>query len=284
MNFLQLCVQFCRIRRFRRIAGKLLILLAGLHKLLLQILQIDVFKPPCFQRCNFTLQFLNPHSQSAGEFFAALPLFLRQIQFAAQIDRVLFQFPDLVPAILEKRLRRQQFKPGQSLLRLRIELCQHIGLRNGRQIPLQQLFSILAEFFNEVQRVENGEKHIPFAEHLVEIRLPNGVAVVGDAHTILLPAAGQFVRSAGIIRKAHRDLQVRVRLVVQPVNAALPEKGKSRNGKRDRVRQTGFAATVAAGDDGWIAKRDLHRRFIAFEARNSHAADLKAFDLFHFAY
>ena len=137
MNFLQLCVQFCRIRRFRRIAGKLLILLAGLHKLLLQILQIDVFKPPCFQRCNFTLQFLNPHSQSVRQFFAALPLLLRQIQLAAQIDCVLFQFPDLLPAILEKRLKRRKLHTGQSLLRLRIELSQNVGLRNGREIPRQ---------------------------------------------------------------------------------------------------------------------------------------------------
>ena len=114
---------------------------------------------------------------------------------------------------------------------------QNVGLRNGREIPLQQLLPILTQFFDKVQGIENGEKHIPFTEHLVEIRLPNGIAVVGDAHAILLPAAGQFVRSAGIIRKAHRDLQVRVRLVVQPVNAALPEKGKSRNGKRDRVRR-----------------------------------------------
>ena len=67
------------------------------------------------------MQFLNLRGQSAGEFFAALPLLLRQIQLAAQIDCVLFQFPDLLPAILEKRLRRQQFKPGQPLLRLRIE-------------------------------------------------------------------------------------------------------------------------------------------------------------------
>ena len=121
MKFLQLRVQLCRIRRFRRFAGKLLILLAGLHKLLLQILQIDVFKPPCFQRCNFTLQFLNLCSQPIGQLFAALPLFLRQIKFAAQVDRVLFQFPDLLPAILEKRLRRQQFEPGEPMLRLRIE-------------------------------------------------------------------------------------------------------------------------------------------------------------------
>ena len=70
----------------------------------------------------FPLQFLNPHSQSARQVFAALPLLLRQIEFAAQIDCILFQCSDLLPAILEKRLRRQQFKPGQPLLRLRIEL------------------------------------------------------------------------------------------------------------------------------------------------------------------
>ena len=175
-------------------------------------------------------------------------------------------------------------KPGQPLLRLRIELRQNVGLRNGRQIPLQQLFSILTEFFNEVQGIENGEKHIPFAEHLIEIRLPDSVAVVGDAHAILLPAAGQFMCFSGFVRKAHRDLQVRVRLIVQPVNAALPEKGKPCDGKRNGVRQTGFAAAVAAGHNGGIAKRDLFRRFIAFEARNGHAGDLKAFDFFHSAY
>ena len=151
-------------------------------------------------------------------------------------------------------------------------------------MPLQQLLSVLAEFFNEVQGIENGEKHIPFAEHLVEIRLPDGIAVVGDAHAILLPTAGQFVRSAGFVRKAHRDLQVRVRLVVQPVNAALPEKGKSCDGERNGVRKTGFAAAVAAGHNGRITERDLHRSFIAFEAGDGHADDLKAFDLFHFAY
>ena len=230
------------------------------------------------------MQFLNLRGQSAGEFFAALPLLLRQIQLAAQINRILFQFPNFFPAILEKCLRGWELHTGQPLLRLRIELRQNVGLRNGRQIPLQQLLSILTEFFNEVQGIEDREKHIPFTEHLVEIRLPNGVAVVGDAHAILLPAAGQLMRLSGFIRKAHRDLQVRVRLVVQTVNAALAEKGKSRDGKRNRVCQTGFAAAVAAGDDGGIAERYLHRRFIAFEARNGHADDLKAFDLFHFAY
>ena len=114
--------------------------------------------------------------------------------------------------------------------------------------------------------------------------MPDGIAVIGDAHAILLPAAGQLVCFSGFIHKAHRDLQVRVRLVVQPVNAALPEKGKSCDGKRNRVRQTGFAAAVAAGHNGRVTERDLHRRFIAFEAGDGHAADLKAFDLFHFAY
>ena len=89
---------------------------------------------------------------------------------------------------------------------------------------------------------------------------------------------------SGFIRKAHCDLQVRVRLIVQPVNTALPEKGKSCDSKRNGVRQTGFAAAVAAGDNGGIAECDLHRRFIAFEAGNGHAADLKTFDFFHSAY
>ena len=121
MKFLQLCVQLCRIRRFRRFAGKLLILLAGLHKLLLQILQIDVFKPPRLQRHHLPLQVLYLGSQFSGQLFAALPLLLREIQLAAQINRILFQFPNFLPAILEKRLRRRELHTGQPMLRLRIE-------------------------------------------------------------------------------------------------------------------------------------------------------------------
>ena len=107
MKFLQPCVQLRRNQNLRRFAGKLLVLFTGLHELLLQILQIDVFKPTRLQRRDLLLQVLNLLGQSAGEFFAALPLLLRQIQLAAQIDCVLFQFPDLLPAVLEKRLRRR---------------------------------------------------------------------------------------------------------------------------------------------------------------------------------
>ena len=107
MKFLQLCVQFCCIRRFRCFAGKLLILFTGLHKLLLQLLQIDVLKPPRLQQRNLPLQFLNPHSQSAGQFFAALPLLLRQIEFAAQIDCILFQRSNFFTPVLKKRFRRR---------------------------------------------------------------------------------------------------------------------------------------------------------------------------------
>ena len=132
MKFLQLRVQFCRIRCFRRFTGKLLVLLAGLHELLLQVLQIDVFKPTRLQRRDLLLQVLNLRGQPAGEFFAALPLLLRQIQLAAQINRILFQFPNFLPAILEKRLRRRELHTGQPMLRLRIELRQHVGLLNRR--------------------------------------------------------------------------------------------------------------------------------------------------------
>ena len=121
MKFLQLRVQIRGIRRFQCFAGKLLILFAGLHKLLLQVLQIDILESLCFQRCNFTLQFLNPHSQPAGQFFAALSLLLRKIKFAAQINRILFQRSNFFTPVLEKRLRRQQFEPGEPLLRLLIE-------------------------------------------------------------------------------------------------------------------------------------------------------------------
>ena len=109
---------------------------------------------------------------------------------------------------------------------------------------------------------------------------PDDFLLFVDESHVTLPQ----VRLSGFIRKSHRDLQIRVRLIVQPVNAALAEKGKSRNGKRDRVRQTGFAAAIAAGHNGRVTERDLHRRFIAFEAGDGHTDDLKAFDLFHFAY
>ena len=108
MKFLQLCVQFRGIQNLQCFAGKLLILLTGLHKLLLQILQIDVLEPPCLQRRDLPLQVLYLGSQVSGQRFAALPLLLRQIQLAAQVDCVLLQLPNFLPAILEKRLRRRK--------------------------------------------------------------------------------------------------------------------------------------------------------------------------------
>ena len=121
MKFLQLCVQLRRIQNLRRFTGKLLILFTGLHELLLQILQIDVLEPPCFQRRDLPLQVLYLRIQFNGQLFAALPLLLCQIQFAAQVNRILFQRSNFFTPVLEKRLRRQQFEPGEPLLRLLIE-------------------------------------------------------------------------------------------------------------------------------------------------------------------
>ena len=84
-----------------------------------------------------------------------------------------------------------------------------------------------------------------------------------------------------VIHKAHGDKKLLVALAVQAVDVALGKERESRNGVGDGVRNAGFAAPVAAGDDRGISESQLRRLRERLEARKAHARDLKTAYLFH---
>ena len=84
---------------------------------------------------------------------------------------------------------------------------------------------------------------------------------------------------ASLIHKAHLNGNIRVALVVEPVDPTLPEEGESGHGKGDGVRDAGLAAPVPAGDNSGITKGQLRGTLVGFEAGNRHAGDAELFDL-----
>ena len=86
--------------------------------------------------------------------------------------------------------------------------------------------------------------------------------------------------SAGFIHKIHLNGNIRVALIVEPVDPALPEEGETGHDKGDGVRDAGFAPPVPACDDGGIAEGQLRGPFVGFEAGNGHTDDLKLLDFF----
>ena len=145
------------------------------------------------------------------------------------------------------------------------ESGEHLLMGNGGQVPLQQLLPIVPQFLDEIKRIEDGEENIPFAEHLVQVMLADLIAVVGDGHSAFLPGAGQLMVLPFPVQKIQLHHQVRIRLTVQAVNATLTEKRKPGDGEGDGVGDAGFAAAVAAGYDGGIAKGQMRRLLIALE-------------------
>ena len=142
-------------------------------------------------------------------------------------------------------------------------------------MPFQQFLPIVPQFLDEIEGIEDGEEHILFAEHLIEVVLADLIAVVGDGHAAFLPGAGQFMVLAFPVHKVHRHHQVGIRLAVQPVDPALPEKGEAGDGESDGVGDAGLAAAVAAGDDRGIAEGEVRGLLIALEPGYGHTGDLK---------
>ena len=98
-----------------------------------------------------------------------------------------------------------------------------------------------------------------------------------------MASPGQLVGRARFIHKAQGDEHVGLNLVVQLVNAPLPEKGLAGDGEGDGVGNTGLAPAIAAGDGGGVAEGQLRGLLVGLEAGDGHAGDLKSLNLFHSA-
>ena len=76
---------------------------------------------------------------------------------------------------------------------------------NLGQIALQKFLPVLAEFFNEVERIEDGEKYFLFPKQVGQLVLPYLHAVVGDSHAAFLAGARQRMSVARFVEDAHGD-------------------------------------------------------------------------------
>ena len=83
------------------------------------------------------------------------------------------------------------------------------------------------------------------------------------------------------IHKPHADKQIRIILAVEPVNAVLSEEGQTGNSKGNGVRDAALAASVAARNDGGIAKGQVGGLTVGLEALHVQCRDPKRFEFFH---
>ena len=151
---------------------------------------------------------------------------------------------------------------------------------NHGQVHLQQILAALAQLLNEVQRVENGQEHIPLAKHIVEVKLTDLIAIIADVHAAFPAGAGQLMVRAGFVHKAHTDGNIGVALVVQAVNTALPKKGQAGDDESDGIGDARFTTAVTSGNDGGISEHQLSGALVGLEAGNVQAGNLKLLDLF----
>ena len=86
---------------------------------------------------------------------------------------------------------------------------------------------------------------------------------------------------ARLIHEAEGDGDLGLDLVVQFVDAPLPEKGLAGDGERNGIGDAGLTQAVAAGNDGLGTESKHSGCLIALEAVDGHTGDLKSFDFFH---
>ena len=213
--------------------------------------------------------------------FSILLLGGGHVLLPGEVQDVVLQFSNGLPQLPTLHLRREQRLIPQGFHGGACHLRQNVLLGERRQIPLEKVLAIVAQLLNKVQRIEDRQKHIPFAEKIGEIHLPRLAAIIGDGHTVALTGAGQLMERTVFIHKPHADKQIRIILAVEPVNAVLSEEGQTGNSKGDGVRDAALAASVAARNDGGIAKDQVGGLTVGLEALHVQCRDPKRFEFFH---
>ena len=213
--------------------------------------------------------------------FAVLLLGGGHILLPGEVQDVVFQLPNGLPQLPALHLRREQRLIPQGFHGGACHLRQNVLLGERRQIPLEKVLAIAAQFFDKVQRIEDGQEHVPLSEEISEIHLPHLTAIIGDGHTVALTGAGQLMERPIFIHKAHADEQIRIILIVETVNAALSEEGQTGNSKGDGVRDAALAASVAARNDGGIAEGQVGGLTVGLEALHVQCRDPERFEFFH---
>ena len=213
--------------------------------------------------------------------FAVLLLGGGHVLLPGEVQDVVLQFSNGLPQLPALHLRREQLLIPQGLHGGACHLRQNVLLGERRQIPLEKVLAIVAQFLNKVQRVENRQEHVPLSEEIGEIHLPHLAAIIGDGHTVALAGAGQLMERTAFIHKAHTDKQIRIILAVEPVNAVLSEERQAGDSEGNGVRDAALAASVAARNDGGIAEGQVGGLTVGLEALHVQCRDPKRFEFFH---
>ena len=254
---------------------------AQLYQPVLHLFHIHTFVLLLYQCIPLLLQVGSFLPQDDQLLCTILQLGSGQILLALEIDAVVFQRTNVFPQLFEMAFRGQGPVGGETLPDLLTELGQNFLRGQSGQIPFQQRLSLVSQLLNKIEGVEDGEKHIPFAEQVVQIQLPHVAAIVGDGHAAVFSAAAEGVGLAGAVEKLHGHGHLGDIVTVEPVNTALPKEGEAGDRKGNGVGNAGFSATVAAGDGGGIAKGQRGGGSKGFEALQVQCSDLKSVDLFH---
>ena len=234
-----------------------------------------------FQRLLLALESILLFPQLPQGGLAALLLGGGHVLLPGEVQDIVLQFPNGLPQLPAFYLWREQRLIPQGVHGRACHLRQNVLLGERRQIPLEEVLAIVAQLLNKVQRIEDGQEHVPFAEKIGEIHLPHLAAIIGNGHTVALTGAGQLMERTVFIHKAHTDEQIRIILAVEPVNTALPEKGQAGDSKGDGIRDAALAASVAARNDGGIAKGQIGGLTVGLEALHVQGRDPKRFEFFH---
>ena len=198
-----------------------------------------------------------------------------------EVQDIVLQFPNGFPQLSALHLRREQRLIPQGFHGGACHLRQNVLLGERGQIPLEKVLAIVAQLLDKVQRIEDGQEHVPLSEKVGEIHLSHLAAIIGDGHTVALTGAGQLMERPIFIHKAHADEQIRIILAVEPVNAVLSKEGQTGNSKGDGVRDAALAASVAARNDGGIAKGQIGGLTVGLETLHVQGCDPERFEFFH---
>ena len=272
---------FIRSCRYLPLIRQIAILGAEVCQFIVQCGNIHTGKLLTFQ-CLFLVPegiLLFPQFPQGG--FAVLLLGGGHVLLPGEVQDVVLQFSNGLSQLPALHLRREQRLIPQGLHGGACHLRQNVLLAERGQIPLEKVLAIVAQLLNKVQRIEDRQKHIPFAEKIGEIHLPHLAAIIGDGHTVALTGAGQLMERSVFIHKPHADKQIRIILIVEPVNAALSEKGQAGDSKSDGVRDAALAASVAAHNDGGIAEGQIGGLTVGLETLHVQGCDPERFEFFH---
>ena len=204
MEFLEPAVDLRGVHAPGTVLGHFIIAGAQFHQPLLHTGQIEAGKAFFLQRVPFPDEGIAAILERAQVLRSAGALGVQQILLPVEVNDILLQVPNLLPAPLQIGLRGEDGLVLQRGPHTLGEGGEHLLMGDSGQMPFQQFLPIVPQFLDEIEGIEDGEEHILFTEHLIEVVLADLIAVIGDGHAAFLPGAGQFMVLAFPIHKVHR--------------------------------------------------------------------------------